>query len=110
MDPNVRTGLDAYDQGVEHLRRDELQLAIEAFSEAIRRNRKLAVAHHARGVTYAIRGDLRKAIKDCSRAIRLNPTVPKLYRSRGLIYWKIGDEAMAQADLRTYKRLSMKRR
>jgi Flp pilus assembly protein TadD len=83
-------------------------LAIDAFSEAIRQNPKLAAAHHARGVTYAIRGDLGRAIRDCDRAIRLNPAAPRFYRARGLVYREIGDEAMAQADLRTYERLSNK--
>jgi len=97
----MQSAIQAYHQAVEYVRRDELQEAIDAFSEAIRRNPKLAVAHHGRGVTHAIRGDLVRAIKDCDRAIRLKPTVPKFYRARELIYRQIGDEAMARADLGT---------
>jgi Flp pilus assembly protein TadD len=83
-----------------------VQLAIEAFSKAVRRNPRLAGAYHGRGVAYAIQGDFDRALNDCEKAIRLNPAAPRFYRARGLILREIAEQTKARSDLRMSRQLS----
>jgi tetratricopeptide (TPR) repeat protein len=100
------SAIEAFDQGVQHVQNDELQLAVEAFSQAIAQNPELAIAYHGRGIARAIWGDLDQALNDCDLAIHLNPKAAKFYHARALVFRELGDEARAQADLRTYRDLN----
>jgi tetratricopeptide (TPR) repeat protein len=104
----MESAIEAFDQGVLHVQNDEPQLAIEAFSEAIAQEPRLAIAYHGRGIARAIRGDLDQALNDCDSAIRLNPKAAKFYHARALVFRDLGDETKAQADLRTYEQLTSK--
>ena len=97
---------EAFDLGVEYVRSNELQLALEAFTNAITSEPGLAVAYHGRGIIHAIRGDLDAALSDFDQAIRLRPEAPKFYHARALVRGEIGQAAEAEADLQRYRQLS----
>ena len=64
----------------------QLDMAIEAYSEAIYLNLRHADAYHNRGVAHASKGDFDNAIKDHNTAIKLNPCQAGFYNSRGVAY------------------------
>jgi Flp pilus assembly protein TadD len=90
---------DAYNLGAAYLEAKELDKALVAFAEAIRRDPKYAEAYNGRGVTLALKGEVQRAILDFSEAIRLEPDNPEFYRSRGYVYEQMGEQSQADADL-----------
>lgn len=90
---------EAFDLGAAYLEKKDLDKALVAFAEAIRRDPKYAEAYNGRAVTLALRGELDRAIVDCCEAIRLEPDNPEFYRSRGYVYEEMGEESKAAADL-----------
>jgi Tfp pilus assembly protein PilF len=101
--------VEIFNQGVTRFQQNELQLALEAFTQAIESDPGLAVAHNGRAVVFALLGDLDRAIADSAEAIRLDPRVAHFYRTRALIYQEIGDESSAALDLDTAKQLGYRR-
>ena len=97
--------VEIFNQGVTHFRQNELELALEAFTQAIESDPGLAVAHNGRAVIFALLGDFDRAVADSTEAIRLDPRVAHFYRTRGLIYEEIGDKSNAALDLGTAKQL-----
>ena len=95
----MRDAIEAFSQGIEHLRNSELEHAIEALTEAIEIDSSLAMAYNGRGAIYALIGNMDQGLADCNEAIRLAPEEAKFYRTRGLVYRDAGEEAKAQADL-----------
>ena len=91
--------IDAFNLGAAYLESKELDKALVAFAEAIRRDPKYADAYNGRGVTLALKGELQRAILDFSQAIRLEPDNPEFYRSRGYVYAEMGEESQADVDL-----------
>jgi Flp pilus assembly protein TadD len=91
--------LRAFNLGVGYLDSSELDMALVAFSEAIRLEPQMAEAYNGRSVVYALKNEPEKALADCCEAIRLNPHDPEFYRTRGYVYECTGDEEKAQADL-----------
>lgn len=73
--------------------------AMEAFTNAIELDPKLARAYVARGVAYANLGNNQQAIKDFDRAIELDPKDEKAYNNRGVAYANLGDYQQAIRDL-----------
>ncbi len=102
--------IEIFNQGVTHFRQNELELALEAFTQAIEFDPGLAVVHNGRAVVFALLGDLDRAVAASSEAIRLDPRVPDFYRTRGLIYQEIGDESKAESDLQKAEQLGYRRR
>jgi tetratricopeptide (TPR) repeat protein len=84
--------------------------AIEAFTQAIKLDPKLADAYFFRGGVYARKRppDLNKAIADFGEAIRLNPRQPMGYHDRGVAYAQQGDFNRALVDLNDAIRLDPK--
>ena len=64
----------------------QLDMAIEAYSEAIYLNLRHADAYHNRGVAHASKADFDKAIEDHNTAVKLNPRQACFYSSRGVAY------------------------
>ena len=77
---------EAESRGEAAHKKGDLNLAVAAFSEAIRLDPKLASAYNNRGLAYYDKGDCDKAIADYTAAIRLDPKFALAYRRRGGVY------------------------
>ncbi len=78
--------------------RNDVNPAIAAASEAIRRDPRDANAYYNRGNAYAASGDNERAIADYTAAIRLDPAHANAYYNRGNGYSNKGDNDRAIAD------------
>ncbi len=87
-------------RGSAYARRDELDLAIDDFTKAIRRNPRSLVAYYNRGNAYFTKENFDQAIVDFSRAISLQPDHVLSYNNRGNAYLAKGeiDRAIAEFD------------
>ena len=70
---------------------DELEEAIEAYSESIHLKPNSAVTYNNRGVAYSKQDDFNLAIADYTKAIELKPDDAQAYRNRGIAYISIGE-------------------
>ena len=68
----------------------QLDMAIEAYSDAIELNPRHANAYNNRGITLNIKGEHNLAIKDYTRVIELKPDHVGAYNNRGIIYVEKG--------------------
>ena len=75
--------------------KDELDMAIADYTEAIRLNPGHALAYCGRGLAYYEHeeADIELAISDFTQAIRLDPRLSQAYRARGDVYRGILDIA-----------------
>ena len=78
---------------------DNLENAIEDFTEAIKHKSDYPAAYNNRGRAYLAKGELEKAIADFSKAIELMPGFAEAYHYRGLAYFLKGNFDDAIADL-----------
>ena len=69
---------------------DELEEAIEAYSESIHLKPNSAVTYNNRGVAYSKQDDFNLAIADYTKAIELKPDDAHAYINRGNAYSRIG--------------------
>jgi tetratricopeptide (TPR) repeat protein len=98
----------SYLQGREALQRNDHDLAIACFNEAIKHNPKYAPAYFYRGLSYAGKKEYDKAIEDCDEAIRLNAKSAVFHEGRGNIYAGREDFDHALADYAEALRISPK--
>lgn len=70
--------------------RNESNLAIDAFSEAIKLDSMNWIAYSYRGEAYIAKKDLGKAYEDYSKVIKLKPKSKEGYKSRGIILNELG--------------------
>ncbi|MGQ9576798.1 MAG: tetratricopeptide repeat protein [Thermoguttaceae bacterium] len=89
----------AFNLGVSYLENRELDMALVAFSQAIRLDPQMAEAYNGRAVVRALRDELDSAMADSCEALRLAPWDPEFYRTRGYIYERMGEPDKARADL-----------
>ncbi len=85
-------------QGADAYRREDYDLAIACFTEAIRLNPGSSVAYADRGAAYEKKKDADKAIADCDQAIQIDPNSADAYSNRGNAYADQGDYDKAIAD------------
>jgi Flp pilus assembly protein TadD len=71
----------AFERGLQAGRRDDYNLAIAEFSEAIRLKPDNARAYYNRGQAYRHRGDFGEALTDYGEAIRLKPDFMEAYNN-----------------------------
>ena len=83
----------------------QLDLAIEAYSDAIDIYPRHASAYTNRGVAYRKKGKLDLAVKDYNKAIKLNPDDAGAYNNRGNISREKGEFNRAIDDTNTAIRL-----
>lgn len=88
----------AFERGLEAARRDDDDVAIAEFSEAIRLQTNYSMAYYNRANVYGDKGDYDKAIGDYTDAIRFEPDYIAAYNDRGNAYGYKGDWDKAIAD------------
>jgi tetratricopeptide (TPR) repeat protein len=95
-------------RGDAYNRSGKYEQAITAFTEALRLDPRLALAHALRGDAYGGLGKYDEGIADCSEAIRYDPKLPRAYAYRGWLRINKGDTAGALADCDEAVRLGPK--
>ena len=80
-----------FKKGDVHLKVGEFDQAIEAYTQAIALNPKLADAFRNRGLAYYNKGEFDRAIQDYDQAIALNPKLADAFNNRGLAYYNKGE-------------------
>jgi Flp pilus assembly protein TadD len=75
-EPEKLLAEEAIERGIQHLGNDEVDRAIECFTEAIRLNSKCVRAYRLRGQIYEIMGEWAKAERDIAKARRVEPRMP----------------------------------
>lgn len=79
---------------------EQLKVAVEAFSAAIRCNSKVAKYYSSRGAAHSRLGQLTAALTDLEKALELDPGDGKTYYNRGHLRLRQQDEAGAIEDFR----------
>lgn len=87
-----------YLHGNEHLLKDQYDLAIKKFDDAIKLDSNHAEAYQVRGIVYTYKDENELAIENFSDAIEMSQYNGKFYLSRGNVYAKIGQYENAIAD------------
>lgn len=105
----MQDAMEAFKQGLDHVRRSEFEHAVEAFTKAIELDPELAIAYDARGAVFTLMGNTDQGIADCNEAIRLAPKEAKFYRTRCLVFRDVGEQAKAEADLAKSEELGITR-
>lgn len=88
------------DEALKQLSEENLDNAIELFTEAIKLNPSSAVLFAKRGHAYLEKNRLNDCINDCNRSIELNANLAAAYKFRGRAYSLIGEWVNAAKDLR----------
>lgn len=83
--------------GFTYVKQDKYTDAINAYSEAMAKNRRYAPAFNNRGLAYMQLGEYEKAIEDFNNAIRVNPGDAEAYYRRGVALRQLGDNEKAVA-------------
>ncbi|NIS79510.1 MAG: tetratricopeptide repeat protein [Anaerolineales bacterium] len=95
----VGDAVNHFNRGVDYQEQGQLDLAIEAYTEAIAINPDFADAYLNRGVAYSEKGDFDQAIVDYNKAIEINPQFADAYSNRGVAYAVTGQYDQALVDL-----------
>lgn len=92
------TPANHFESGLDYQQADNLELAIDAFSQAIDHDPQYVDAYFERGRTYAIQGNFDLAITDWSQVIDLDPNYFDAYLFRAFGHDDSGDYEKAIAD------------
>ena len=84
--------------GNDCLLKDQYDLALEKFDEAIKLDSNRADAYQGRGIAYTYKDEDKLAIENFSNAIEMSQYNTKFYLSRGNVYTKVGQYENAIAD------------
>lgn len=82
------------------VRRDQLAVAVEAFSAAIERDPRQAKFYSSRGAAYTRLDALPAALADLDKALELDPRDAKSHYHRGLLRGRLGEVEAAIEDFR----------
>jgi tetratricopeptide (TPR) repeat protein len=93
------TAEDYNERGNAYFTNNNHDLAIAAYTQAIRLNPNYAQPYANRGVLYRDKGDNDRAIADLTQAIRLNPNNANYYYFRATAYNQRGNYAQARTDI-----------
>ncbi|MGD9502463.1 MAG: tetratricopeptide repeat protein [Methyloceanibacter sp.] len=86
------------DRAIERTGKDDVDGAIDDYTEALRIDAKNIAAFNDRGELYRRKGDYDRAIEDYGEAIALDPKQPVPINNRGLAYESKGEHGRAIAD------------
>ena len=90
--------------GNDCLLKDQYDLAVKKFDEAIKLDSNRADAYQGRGIAYTYKDEDKLAIENFSDAIEMSRYNAKFYLSRGNVYAKIGQYENAITDFHTADR------
>jgi len=76
-----------YANGVELLKKKQLDQAIPEFTRALEINSRFAEAYALRGIVYGAKGQFNKAIVDSTMALEINPRLAPAYQTRAIGYF-----------------------
>lgn len=79
---------EIFERGVASEKKDDWEMAIQRFTEAIELDPDCAKAYDHRGRCYRRKGDSDRAFADYNKAITLNPQLAHTYLNRGDIYYE----------------------
>ena len=91
VEPTQLTAEEWLEQGIKYESSDNLDEALRCYTEAIRLNPNLAIAHSFRGNIRAQKGDYEGAVEDCREAIRIDPSDADVYFFLGYVLREQGD-------------------
>lgn len=92
--------------GEELRNKEDYELAIKNFTDALNYNPDSDFAFSRRGECYRVLGQFDKAIENLNEAIRRNPKNDFAYASRGVTYWEKGKNDLVMKDLNEAIRLN----
>lgn len=92
------TAIKLFDDGVAAYLRGDYKNSIKRFSQALKKNRKLALAYSSRGAAHLQINMINRALDDLTRAIKLDPSYARAHYLRGLAFEKSGEIARAYRD------------
>ena len=95
-----------YRLGLFHVVREEWDLAITRFDEAIQLLPEYAAAFEARGYCYELSGNIEQATTDYQQAIALEPAYGPTYKLLADLYYTQGDHELALENYRMYVSLT----
>jgi tetratricopeptide (TPR) repeat protein len=75
-----------YEKGKLFFEREDYEIAVLEFSEAIKLDPKVAEYLAWRGRANSVKGDYDSGLRDCNEAIRIDPNIAMAYYSRGNAY------------------------
>ena len=78
-------------KGVNHIKKQRYDEAIQVFSEVIRIAANFAEGYNQRAIAYFMSDELSKSVEDCKRTIELNPFHFGALAGMGQCYLKLGD-------------------
>src|SRR5437588_12796766 len=81
-----KSAKDYQERGDAMLARGDVEQALAAFNEAIKRDPKLIAAYRGRALLHLRKGELDKALADLEEAIRVDPKNARLYLARAVIH------------------------
>ena len=84
--------------GIEKLKSDDLDGAMEDFNKAIEKDSEFAEAYLNRGFVFGNRGELLDALADFDKAIELDPKYTEAYYNRGFIHGYFEEYEKSEAD------------
>ncbi|MGB5217084.1 MAG: tetratricopeptide repeat protein [Smithella sp.] len=85
-------------EGIAYGERNQNQLAIEEFNEAIRRKPAYAEAYNNRGYSHYKLGQYQRATQDYNKAISLEPDYAEAYMNRAVNYFKQNEKKQGCLD------------
>jgi tetratricopeptide (TPR) repeat protein len=87
--------------GVSHSVRQEPELAIQAYTQALKTNRKIPTAYNNRALAYINMGQLDQALKDCTLGLLVDNQNTLLFNTRGIVYLGLMDYDLANKNFDT---------
>jgi len=105
---NPQSAGDYYAKGVVQDRPGNSSKAIDAYTQAIKRDPNYADAYYRRGNARLDQNDKQGAIADYTQAINLKPDYANAYFQRGVIRYNDGDQQAALEDFNQYVSLAPK--
>ena len=82
-------------QGVEALKKQQLDEALNLFQKAIEQSPELPTGYYYLGVTWDRKQDHARAKDAYDKALQLKPDYAQVHTSLGLLYWRNGDQNRA---------------
>lgn len=89
---------DIPEQMLSHYTKEQLNLALAQYNQAVTLNSRAAFAYNNRGQVYYDKGEFNKALADFTQALKINPRLASAYIGRGFIFIKKDQWDLAMQD------------